>query len=498
LVIRSSEFSDADPGDTHAASEFEIWRVNGDQPVERVWLASLSSGVSRNLIEVALTEGVFEGSLRGRGLEESQSYVARVRYRDSATGCDNFSPWSQDRGFRTDDAGAYLFDPAEVRDVYLEIPPESWDLLNQEARPPNCVPWERSYQRASLRFEDQVFEGVGIKIKGGCGSARTLDGKPGFKVNLDWDDPAVPGCPEERRLFGQKHLTLNNSVQDRSFAHERLGYSVYKAMGVPVPRQAHVRVHVNGTYYGTYLHLETFDRAFLKRWFTSSQGMLYEGTYSCDLVVENIPTATSEELTCLSAEFHADVCDEPPGDGDDPVDYEPLRKLVTQLQGVPRGTFYPELTAFFDYDNVLSTWAVDGVIANWDGFAFRIRNNYRVYHDPKVDRWSVIPSGIDQTFVGDQDPWDVHHILSRRCAAAEEPDCQEAFVARLRQAIVAFESLNLAAEAEKIHELVKPHVYADTRKEHSNEDFERAHRDLLQWIAERPERMREILRSRGL
>mgnify|MGYP001084450630 CR=1 FL=1 len=45
------------------------------------------------------------------------------------------------------------------------------------------------------------------------------------------------------------------------------------------------------------------------------------------------------------------------------------------------------------------------MISHWDAYEFSIHNNYRVYHDPSTDTWSMIPTGIDQTFGGDQDPW---------------------------------------------------------------------------------------------
>ena len=143
--------------------------------------------------------------------------------------------------------------------------------------------------------------------------------------------------------------------------------------------------------------------------------------------------------------------------------------------------------AFFDYDELLSEWAVSGIIAHWDAYDFSIINNYRVYHDPSADRWSIIPTGIDQTFAGDPwsgtdlDPFLVAAVLATRCL--EEADCAAAFAARLAQVADVFEEMDLAAEAERIHALILPNVAADPRREFDLPTWDWLHQQLLAWIA---------------
>jgi spore coat protein CotH len=62
------------------------------------------------------------------------------------------------------------------------------------------------------------------------------------------------------RFFGLDRLTLNNMVQDPTMVHEALGYQVYEAAGVRVPRTGYVRLTVNGQPYGLYLNLEARQR----------------------------------------------------------------------------------------------------------------------------------------------------------------------------------------------------------------------------------------------
>lgn len=488
MVIRSTLFSDPD-GDAQLTSEWEVWQYAGGEPVLRVW----SGTTGPNITTVTLADGTFDVGGSMAMLAEWTDFGARVRHKDASGACGDTSEWSEWRTFRTDDGSSYVFDENQVLSYSIEIPPESWSLIDAEARPPGCVPYQRNYYTGSFEFEGQRFDGVGVRSKGGCGSARHLNGKTAFKVHLSWDDPNVAGCPEARRLHGRKRFTFNNQVQDSSFTHERLGYALYKRMGVPTPRVAHARLHVNGELWGLYLHQEAIDRRMLARWFSSNRGMLYEGTYWCDLLPANVPPDL-DDSGCFSRKFKADACSTPEA-GDDPTDYSLLRDLVARIEALPDGGFYPEVEAFFDFDTFLSSWSVDSVMAHWDGYQFRIINNYRVYHNPDTDKWTIIPTGIDQTFRGDQDPWDVDGILAQRCLA--EPDCEAAFAARLSETIAAFESMGLDQRAMAVYTQIRPHVEADPRKESSLGEFDNQATALRDWIRDRGDRIRQFLANRG-
>jgi hypothetical protein len=474
LVIEASAFSDPD-GDAHARSEFEIWRTAGGEPVFRVWSAAVDS--ADKLTRVALADGTFEV---GDALDQWTKYQVVARYSDGGE-CSPWSAWSGANRFRTDDGSSYWFDPTAVRDVYIDIPvPDSWDPINAQAIPPGCVPFQRQYYPGSAVLDGVTYDGIGVRTKGGCGSSRNLGGKASFKLNLSWNDPDVPGCPEERRSHGLKRLTLNNLVQDRSYVHERLAYRFYQLMDVPAARAAHTRVHVNGDLWGLYVHIESFDRRFLSRWFDDNDGMLYEGTYWCDLVPGNVPPA-DEDTYCISRKFHPSDC-EPVAEDGDPEDYGPIRAmvqdltaLVDTLDDVPPGSFYPEIGSIIDFDRFLSMWAADTIIGHWDGYVIRIRNNYRIYHDPESDLWTFIPSGVDQTFGDSLAPAErdqlgqLAGLVADRCW--DEADCKAAFLDRLSQAVDVFEQADLGGIAETIAEQIDPLVQEDPRKEGTYAQF---------------------------
>jgi len=484
VVIQTSPFSDPDPDDSHQASRFEIWLNAGGEPVLRVWWAEVEDPAK--LTQVTLADGTFE--VGSDALDAWADYQVIARYRDGAS-CSAWSEWSSPRRFRTDDGSTYWFDPTAVRDVRIELAQTSIDAINAQASPPGCVPFLREYYPGNVVLDGVRYDGAGVRTKGGCGSARNLDGKASFKVNLSWTDPAQGSCADERRSHGLKRLTLNAMVQDRSFVHERLAYRFYQLMGVPTPRASYTRVFVNDQLYGLYNHIESIDRRFLSRWFDSNDGMLYEGTYSCDLLPGNVPPG-DEDTYCLSRKFHPNEC-EPAGEGGDPEDYTAIRTMVQQLAALPDGGFYPAIDGIFDFDNFLSLWAVETIIGHWDGYSIQVVNNYRVYHDPSTDRWSIIPTGVDQTYDQSTAVGTAAGLLAQRCWAEE--DCRAAFLTRLGQANDVFEAADLAGLAQSLRAQIAPLVTEDPRKEGSVDEFQAQVDQAIAFIGRRPGEIRAAL-----
>ena len=207
--------------------------------------------------------------------------------------------------------------------------------------------------------------------------------------------------------------------------------------------------------------------------------MLYEGDYGCDI----------GEEACFEEKFDTDACDGP-REGYDPTDRTPLRELHARLAQIPSSDFYPAINQVFDFDTYLTMWAAAAVMGYWDGYP-NDPNNYRIYHDPSDDRWTLIPSGIDQLLEKNVDPFQPVGLLSIRCLAEE--DCAAAFRSRLAEVIDLFEGSNYAAMARSIEKQVRAEVEADPRKEFSVEDWRQAVDDTVAYIKRRPGELRALL-----
>jgi len=375
------------------------------------------------------------------------------------------------------DGSEEIFNSTIIGEVWLDIPNLSWTPIDDVALTA-CEPHPRSYYPGTVKIGATNFPGSGVRIKGGCGSSRTLEEKAAFKANLSWDDPAIPGCPPIRTYKGLKKFTFNNQVEDSSYTHERIGYDFFQKLGIPVPRAAPTRVHVNNQLWGLYLHVETMDRRFLARHFDSSDGMLYEADYGCDLGDES----------CFEEKFDTDSCDDPPVA--DPTKMTPLQELNAKLAQLPSDNFYPAIGQIINFDTFLTMWAAASVMGYWDGYP-NDANNYRIYHDPTDDRWSFIPSGIDQLFEKDVNPFDPVGLLSIRCLAEE--DCKAAFRSKLARVLDVFEAGDYPAMTRAIETQIRADVEADPRKEVTVSEWHAAVNSTVAYMQRRPGELRDLL-----
>lgn len=92
IAMQSGAFADLDAGQSHAATDWEIWTTAGAP--ERVWTASDRTGAQ--LLAIHLSQGIFENSLLGQSrLDWSTNYQIRVRHKDnSGSANDEWSAWT--------------------------------------------------------------------------------------------------------------------------------------------------------------------------------------------------------------------------------------------------------------------------------------------------------------------------------------------------------------------------------------------------------------------
>ena len=61
---------------------------------------------------------------------------------------------------------------------------------------------------------------------------------------------------------------------DKSQLHDRLGYWLYREMGVPAPRAIHANLYINGAYNGLFSMVEQIDEQFASFNFSDGSGNL--------------------------------------------------------------------------------------------------------------------------------------------------------------------------------------------------------------------------------
>ncbi|HTU60628.1 MAG TPA: CotH kinase family protein, partial [Polyangiales bacterium] len=255
-------------------------------------------------------------------------------------------------------ASAELFDQTSVVRFDITLPQASVDALGTA---PDV------YTHAGLTYRDTTLADVGIRIKGES-SRRTLMQKAAFKIKLD-------EYVANQTLLGMKRITLNNMLSDDTYMAECLAYHVWRAAKLPAPRCNHAVVYVNDTYYGVYAHVESEDKTFLRRWFASDDGNLYE-----DGMADFVDGAASS-FDLQTNETANDRTD--------------LTALISAIGSASSATYLQDLDPVLDTAQFLRYSAMEAAVNQWDGYSYTYfePNNFRVYHDPATRKFSFIPWG---------------------------------------------------------------------------------------------------------
>lgn len=255
------------------------------------------------------------------------------------------------------------FQKPGLYEIHLAIPPAGLRSLRAD---------HRAYVRATVTegtraFE--VFEGVGIRVKGRTGSFRPIDDKPSLTLDFDRFTDGL-------RFHGYSKVHLNNSAEDDSYLHEKLGATLFRAAGVPAPRVCHAVVTLNGRRLGLYVVREGFEAEFLLRHFGGADGNLYEP--------EPGPSSDVDGPMRRSSGRGAT----------DRGDLQALARAAAEPEPARR---WQELNRTLDVEGFLTFIAAETLTGHRDGYG-QARNNYRLYHSPSDGRFHFLPGGMDRLF----------------------------------------------------------------------------------------------------
>ena len=318
--------------------------------------------------------------------------------------------------------GGEIFDQPTVLDFQIQLGRTNLDALREHAR---------EYTAATVTVNGQTFTNVALKLKGAAGSFRPVDDRPAMTLHFSkW--------AQGRRLFGLRRLHLNNSVQDGSYLNEYIGSELFRAAGVPTPRVAWATVQLNDRPLGLYVLKEAFETEFLRIFFGSADGNLYDGGFVRDI---------DQDLERDS--------------GSGPDDHADLKKLLAASQVQNPAERWERLQAALDVDAFATYAALSVMLVDWDGYPLN-RNNYRVYFRPSDGRAVFMPHGMDQLFQRSYLELDAGWSGLMAWSLFDTPPGQKLYEARCREVFTNVFRLeritNLIARATAVLATVEPDI----------------------------------------
>lgn len=275
-----------------------------------------------------------------------------------------------------EDEARIVFDPEVVRTYELTIDPLVLSLIN-------LLPSAELEVPAELTVDGETFA-VGARYKGSVGaflapctkqtavgpSLGQKVGKCSMKIDFDAVD-------KDRRFHGLKKLNFHSMGKDPSLMRERLGYALYRQMGVAAPRAVHARLVINGKLEGVFLAVEQLDGRFTKSRFTDGgNGNLYKEVW---------PTSDNEQRYRAALQTNK-------GELTD------VHKMIGFKRAIDEGA--DAALGWVDRDYMMRYLAVDRVIMNDDGAMHWYcwsNHNYFWYESQRAERMWLIPWDLDSS-----------------------------------------------------------------------------------------------------
>jgi spore coat protein CotH len=272
---------------------------------------------------------------------------------------------------------AALFDDRHLHDIRLTVNPRDWAGLKVDFH-------LNTYYAAHVEWRGHVVRNAGIRSRG---NGSRSGSKPGLRVDFNRFD-------ETQHFLGLKSVVLRNHVQDPSQLHERVAMRLFARAGLFAPRQAHVRLYVNGEYAGLYSVVESVDKLFLADRFGQNGGYLYEyendpgdAPYRFDDRGPQVSAYSPKPFKPVTHELDPDA--------------RPIAELVRAIAQTPDADFLRVLAAYLDLEGFVAHVAVeaflaeiDGVLGDWG------MNNFYLYRFEGTSRSRLVPWDKSEAFKG--------------------------------------------------------------------------------------------------
>jgi hypothetical protein len=279
---------------------------------------------------------------------------------------------------RGQDDSWLVYDDGSLARIDITIQPEYLDWMYAHAD-------SDSEHFARFHFQNQYIDervdSIGFRLRGGTSRESA---KKSFKVSFN---TFVRG----RQFHGLDKLNLNGEHNDPSIIRSKLCFDLYQDIGHVAARANHVRLYINGRYYGLFISVEHIDDEFLAKRFADDSGNLWKCLYPADLVYKGDSPLAYKNLYNNGRPAYELTTNEAAGD------YGPLARLIRILNRTPAAALPDSLESFLDVPGVLQYFAMNVLLGSWDDYR-SLMNNYYLYYEPSISRFTLIPYDYDNTF----------------------------------------------------------------------------------------------------
>lgn len=266
----------------------------------------------------------------------------------------------------------------------------------------HCAPF--TWVPVTMQYESPdglgnvTLPNVGMRLRGSM--KRGTNSLQGFKLDVQVLD--TPGAAGKRRFADLNRINTLSVEGDPSHLVPCAAYKMLRDSGLPAPRCNHLKVYVNGAYYGLMENAEQINKGYLRRHFGTNQGSLYGGSPSMsDCEADGFQdsqaqlTYSTDSFSSYASQYqltHATAS-------------EAEQNLIPMLKcgaSADDEAFKTCIAEWLDVDEWLQQIAAESVMPSLEGLTGYYRNYYLYFKPdssaPRGGRFVVWSWDLDKTF----------------------------------------------------------------------------------------------------
>lgn len=247
---------------------------------------------------------------------------------------------------------------AQIKELYLTCDQSSFAHIYANYE-------QDIYIDATLEFNGTIWNDVSIRIRGD-GSRQY----PKKSLKLKFNSGAY--------IDGRTSLNLNAEWEDPTYLQQFLASLLMRQSGQQCFTSEHVRLYLNGDFFGLYLLNEAVDERFLMARGMDSNSTTYKAALDgSSLSIFDQPQYHWEQKT-----------------GPD-INMADLQDLIDDMNLVPQSEYAAFIDQTFVREEVVNMIAMNELLALGSTYY----HNYFMHHDLDSDKWIMLPWDLDKTLL---------------------------------------------------------------------------------------------------
>lgn len=272
-----------------------------------------------------------------------------------------------------DQANTGLYDQSLVRRIDLTFPSANyWNQLTANYASKTYIP-------ATLTIDGNVYDSVGVRLRGNTSYIQGGTYKKSFKIELDnW----IAGLDYD----GYSTIKLNNMAQDASMMREVFFETMIKRH-IPCAKTSFVKLYLNNSNWGLYNNVQQLNKDFLEEWYLSNDGTWWradkpagsggggggwgDGTAALNYVAVDTPLYKTYYTLKSSTKLQP---------------WDDLVTICEKLNTIPVAQLSDSIEDYLDLDRTLWYLASEIAWTDDDSYVMKGKMDYYVHYDLETGR----------------------------------------------------------------------------------------------------------------